>query len=72
MRKIKEMADVSVPKGFTVEDGKSVCRDEYKQKMERNLRVTGNDVELNMFEPYSEAKEPEGGFIQRNNVRERL
>lgn len=60
MRKIKEMSDASVPKGYTEEDAKSVCDEHYRQKQDRLDRIEG----------YSE--NTHGGFIPRNNVRERL
>lgn len=71
MRKIKEMSDISVPKGFDKEDGMSVCRDQYRQQMDRHHRITGGDAALSMFDAYSSATPVTGGFIPRNNVRER-
>lgn len=57
--------------GYEVLDAKAECDREYREKMKRNHRVNGNDESLGMFDAYSEAEPTPGGFIPRNNVRER-
>jgi hypothetical protein len=72
MRKIKEMSEVSIPKGYEKESGREVCDDHYNEQVRRNRKITGGNTDLGMFDAEGQGEIPEGGFIPRNNVRERL
>lgn len=51
-------------KGYEKLDGKEECEEAYREKMDRNRRIQGYDE--NYQENYL------GGFIPRNNVKDRL
>lgn len=55
--------------GYEVMDAKAECDDQYREKSRRNARIMGYGDFYNVSES---GETPEGGFIPRNNVKERL
>lgn len=58
------MNDPKVPKDYEKVDANEECRRQYKEKEDRFNRIDGGD------DGYGEV--PEGGFIHRNNVYDRI
>lgn len=54
--------------GYEVLDGKALCQEQEQEKQERLMRINGYDVYGN----YDTEKDEGGGFLPRNNVRDRL
>ena len=56
-------------KGYEILDAKAECRDQHREKMNRLNRVEGYPPDEHVMEEYGNTL---GGFIKRNNVKERL
>lgn len=71
MRKLKEMSE-SVSEMKVEKQSFNPDNAARTQGRERISTITGGDTDLNMFQDDTKPSHPGGGFIGRNNVRDRI